>query len=82
MTEAEDVAFSGVRLKRLRLCKGWSLRELSAATGIDFTTLSRYERGSYAPQRRKLPILAAALGAEVNDLLTPAVLVTDADAAA
>jgi transcriptional regulator with XRE-family HTH domain len=70
MADSEDVTFSGAKLKRLRLRHGWSLRDLSARTQIDFTVLARYERGDQSPQPRKLPVLAKALGAEVDDLLT------------
>ena len=70
MNETETVAFSGARLKRLRLRKGWTLRDLERETKIGFAVLARYERGDQAPQPRKLPVLAEALGAEVDDLLT------------
>jgi transcriptional regulator with XRE-family HTH domain len=39
----------GRQVKKLRTSKGWSLRELSARTGIDFSHLSRIEAGKRAP---------------------------------
>ena len=43
----------GRQMKRDRLAHGWSLRELSARTGIDYATLSRVENGK-RPATEKL----------------------------
>jgi hypothetical protein len=42
----------GRQMNRDRLAHGWSLRELSARTGIDFATLSRVENGKRPPTAR------------------------------
>ena len=39
----------GRQMKKERLARGWSLREFSARTGIDFTTASRIENGRRPP---------------------------------
>lgn len=39
----------GRQMKKERLARGWSLREFSARTGIDFTTASRIENGKRPP---------------------------------
>jgi transcriptional regulator with XRE-family HTH domain len=39
----------GRQMKKERLAHGWSLREFSARTGIDFTTASRIENGKRPP---------------------------------
>jgi transcriptional regulator with XRE-family HTH domain len=39
----------GRQVKKERLAHGWSLREFSARTGIDFTTASRIENGKRPP---------------------------------
>lgn len=42
----------GRQMKRDRQAHGWSLRELSARTGIDFATLSRVENGKRPPTQK------------------------------
>jgi lambda repressor-like predicted transcriptional regulator len=42
----------GRQMKKERLAHGWSLRELSARTGIDFATLSRVENGKRPPTEK------------------------------
>lgn len=64
---------------RLRL--GKTQRELSARCAelgrpIDFSNISKYERGLVVPGPHALPVLARALGLEVEDLI-----VRDGDAA-
>jgi transcriptional regulator with XRE-family HTH domain len=39
-------------MRKERLARGWSLRELSARTGIDFATLSRVENGKRPPTEK------------------------------
>jgi transcriptional regulator with XRE-family HTH domain len=39
----------GRQMRKERLARGWTLRELSARTDIDFTTLSRIENGKRSP---------------------------------
>ena len=66
---------SGQVILRGRRRKGMTLRDLSARCGelgapIDYSFLSRIERGLSQPTPRVLPALAAALGIEVDDLFT------------
>jgi hypothetical protein len=42
----------GRQMKKERLAHGWSLREFSARTGVDFTTLSRIESGKRPPTEK------------------------------
>jgi transcriptional regulator with XRE-family HTH domain len=42
----------GRQMQKARLANGWSLREMAARTGIDFTTLSRIETGNRPPNER------------------------------
>ena len=42
----------GRQMKRDRLAHGWTLRELSARTGIDYATLSRVENGKRPPTEK------------------------------
>jgi transcriptional regulator with XRE-family HTH domain len=42
----------GRQMNKERLAHGWSLRELSARTGIDFATLSRVENGKRPPTEK------------------------------
>lgn len=42
----------GRQMKKMRESNGWTLRELAARTGIDFTTLSRIENGKRPPNAK------------------------------
>jgi transcriptional regulator with XRE-family HTH domain len=42
----------GRQMQKERLARGWSLRQMAARTGIDFTTLSRIENGNRPPNER------------------------------
>lgn len=46
MAEGIDIARLGERLRRVRLQRGLTLREVKDATGISVSTLSRIERGA------------------------------------
>ena len=68
------ITVSGRVLLRGRLRKGLTLRDLSArcaelGSPINYSFLSRIERGISQPSARVLPVLAEALGLEVDDLL-------------
>lgn len=56
-------------LNRRRLKHGWSLRELSAATGVSKGPLSRTERAEAKPTVGVLVRIADALGTNCTDLL-------------
>jgi transcriptional regulator with XRE-family HTH domain len=42
----------GRQMRKERLARGWSLREMAARTGIDFATLSRIETGRRPPTEK------------------------------
>lgn len=52
------------RLHLARIERGWRLRDLAEATGLDVTRLSEYEHGQHRPGPHWAPILHAALGIE------------------
>lgn len=58
----------GLRLKRFE--QGWSIRELSEASGVDATTISSMEAGRTNPHARTVKRLADALGCSVAALLS------------
>ena len=62
------VTISGRAVAEARLRKGMTLRDLAGACGLDYSFLSRVERGLGQPGARQLPALAAALGLEVDQL--------------
>lgn|GEM_PF-258661 len=51
----------GKRIKSLRLAKEWTQADLAEALGCEPMTISRYERGSYAPGLEALEEMARAL---------------------
>ncbi|MBL8792702.1 MAG: helix-turn-helix transcriptional regulator [Planctomycetia bacterium] len=61
----------GKRLRQLRISKGFTLRTLAEAAGVDFTFLSKIENGKpgYQPGADTIRALAAALGEHALDLL-------------
>lgn len=58
------------RLASLRAERGWSLDELSGATGLSRSTLSRVERGELSPTAASLGRLCTAYGLTMSRLLT------------
>ncbi|GGZ08306.1 helix-turn-helix domain-containing protein [Streptomyces nitrosporeus] len=58
-----------VNLNRRRLAQGWSLREMSAATGISKALLSQIERGEANPTLDVVTRIATVLRADPVDLL-------------
>lgn len=61
----------GEHLRELRLKKGFTLRTLADAVGVDFTYLSKIENGKvdYTPSSDKIRALAQALNTDELDLL-------------
>ena len=61
----------GARLKKMRLAKGMTLRDLAQAIGVDFSYLSKIENGKagYLPGADTIRALAQALDADVIELL-------------
>ncbi|WP_393054108.1 helix-turn-helix domain-containing protein [Streptomyces sp. LN549] len=73
--QAQESGALGVRvslagnLNRRRLARGWSLRELSAATGVSKGLLSQIERAEANPTVDVLVRIADVLGTNCTDLL-------------
>ncbi len=60
---------TGQKIKQLRKEKGWSQTELSKATGLHMTIISRYEGDEAFPNGHSLIRLAEALGVTTDYLL-------------
>ena len=58
-------------LRRLRVDRFLSQRELARRAGLHPVTLTRLEAGATAPSTRSVRALAAALGVAPRDLTTP-----------
>jgi transcriptional regulator with XRE-family HTH domain len=71
MDDDLDRALDGVgtRLRSLRRQRGTTLTELSAATGISVSTLSRLESGGRRPTLEQLLPLARAYGVTLDELV-------------
>lgn len=68
----------GERLRQLRLNKALSQRKLAKKVGIDFTYLSKIERGRMSPPSQETILkLAGALDADPDELLVLADRVPD-----
>src|SRR5690348_2660943 len=65
----EALTSVGPRLRELRQRGGLTLTELSAATGISTSTLSRLESGGRRPTLELLLPLARAHGVQLDDLV-------------
>ena len=63
--EAETV---GHRVRRMRLERGLSLKDLAEQSGIDFSGLARRERGERTWTETDLQAVAKALGVPVAEL--------------
>jgi transcriptional regulator with XRE-family HTH domain len=61
----------GENLRRLRVDRFLSQRELARQAGLHPVTLTRLEAGAAAPSTRTVRGLAAALGVEPGDLTSP-----------
>ena len=61
------------RLKALRKARGWTQHDLSRASGLTRSHISRLERGDIQlPSSERLRQLAVALGTSLDDLLEAA----------
>ncbi|MFZ6024000.1 MAG: helix-turn-helix domain-containing protein [Bacteroidota bacterium] len=68
VTEAGNSQFS-IRLKQLRLEKGYSQKQIADKVGLHSIHYGRYERGDSLPAAETLTKLADALGVSVDYLL-------------
>lgn len=57
----------GKRIKDLRLDKRWTQANLAEAVGCESMTVSRYERGEYAPSIEVLEQIAKALDVDIGE---------------
>lgn len=62
------VAILGKRIKDLRLARGWTQAGLAEVLGCESMTVSRYERGEYAPSVDVLAQIASALNIKMEAL--------------
>jgi transcriptional regulator with XRE-family HTH domain len=65
---SEDARLIGLALRRLRKAAGFTLHQLSDASGSTPSTLSRYERGHQMPRLDTLRRIVAALDLTMADL--------------
>lgn len=73
----EVKTFSPQKLNRLRLARGYSQDDLAyelrrRATNASAKQVARWEKGSHAPRSTVIPVLAAALNVEIEELYGPA----------
>ncbi|WP_060176885.1 helix-turn-helix domain-containing protein [Streptomyces sp. IMTB 1903] len=61
--------FNPDALRQIRRQRGVTQRALAVEIGRDFTTISHYESGRYAPSVGTLSSIAAALGARMDDFI-------------
>jgi len=59
----------GARLVALRKKAGLSQTELAKAIGLPQTTIAHWEQSSTPPRSEALPLLAKALGVDIDDIL-------------
>ncbi len=74
----------GNKIRKLRVQRGWTQKELGLRAGIEGKNVSSYETGHLNPSARTLQRFAEALGVTAEDLLAespkePALAVEDPD---
>ncbi|HRO01980.1 MAG TPA: XRE family transcriptional regulator [Terricaulis sp.] len=62
----------GAGIKRYRLNRKWSLKDLSVHSGVPLSTLSKVENGQMSLKLEKLLRVSAALGVDVMQFVSPA----------
>lgn len=60
-----------MRIKELREAAGLTQKQLAAAMGVMQSAISSWEKETYLPNVRQLPLLASVLGCTINDLFAP-----------
>ncbi|WP_298741277.1 helix-turn-helix transcriptional regulator [uncultured Chitinophaga sp.] len=73
-TDAEILQQFGANLKKVRMAKGYSLRELYALCGIDNSTISKMEKGEINITILTIVKLAQALEVDINNLISSRIL--------
>ena len=66
----ETFAKLGLRIKVLRLAKGQTQSQLAEACGYEPLTISRFERGTYAPSIETLDAIASALDVGLDEFFS------------
>src|ERR1700753_864161 len=70
----EDLRFIlGLKLKTLRQQKGMTLQQVATRCGLSVSYLSEIEKGKKYPKAERLIVLARAVGASFDDLVSPQV---------
>ena len=64
-----DEAETGKRIRMYMEKRGYTVRQLTAITGLAETTIRDYMRGKYIPKSRNLVIIAIALGVNMDDIM-------------
>ena len=62
-------------IRALRVERGWTLRDLSARSGIDASLLSRMENLRFIPSEEHKRCIAEAFGLDVEDIAFPEVTI-------
>ena len=65
-----SLAALGLRIKALRVAKGLTQAELAERCGYEPLTISRFERGTYAPGIDTLEAIAQVLGVSFQDFFS------------
>lgn len=58
-----------MNIKKIRMSKNMTQKDLAKAIGVDHTIISKYEKGSVIPPTNRLEKIASVLGVSTNDLL-------------
>lgn len=69
MNEREEFLKLGLKIKELRVLKGFTQLQLATDIGIEKTNLSRIERGMTNPTYSTLLIISRGLGISVKELV-------------
>ena len=62
----------GINIKKIRVQKKITQKDLSSKTNINQSIISRYESGTIIPPIPRLEVIAEALGVTITDLLNTA----------
>lgn len=73
-TDTEILQLFGANLKKIRLAKGYTLRDIEAASNIDNGAISKMESGKINITILTIVKLAQALEVDINDLISARIL--------
>jgi transcriptional regulator with XRE-family HTH domain len=73
-TDKEILQQFGANLKRIRMAKGYSLRDLEASSEIDNSKISRMEQGETNVTILTVIKLAQALEVDISELISSKIL--------